>query len=198
MDNFIGALDRHEATKSMLQHVTTCNCGHSTALHRSTNFAGEYRCLTEGCGCWTVPVDQHGWPVGGSKDQSASPGDAGAFISDERAIANVIDHCREVLVEKAKGYAQPGKLFLNFEHAPCVVAGQLTPIQYAWVLANKHVDALARLLAAETHAEYEQRGGDAALQERMGDVVNFGTLILAMLARDPGRYAVVKKEGGAA
>lgn len=109
-----------------------------------------------------------------------------------QALFDAFYSCKELLLEKGKGYASPSDQYRNFTEADVVRAGMVTPIQYAWSLSSKHRDAMTQLLASQTPEQYEDRGGDAMLNEYAKDIANYCFLILGMHAMGEG-YEVVKK-----
>lgn len=91
----------------------------------------------------------------------------------EKIFEERVSQCREVLVEKAKEYADNRDRLHNFK-----AAGSLNhqgPEKALWGMATKHIISLADMIA--TDEDYPQ----AVWDEKIGDALNYLFLLDAVI-----------------
>lgn len=92
----------------------------------------------------------------------------------EKAITEIIEHCKNTLVKKHSEYASEDA-FHNFKSA-ALLTGQ-TPEQVLWGYALKHIVSISDMIFKQS------KGQDFEMdkwQEKIGDLINYLAILYAM------------------
>jgi len=104
------------------------------------------------------------------------------------AVYKALEDAATLHDAKSAGYRSTADPLANFKQAAPVAKGVLTPLQYAFTLMSKQDDALVGLVWGRVtnkspgiDYEYDRRGGDAMLRERLMDGIVYRALMLALM-----------------
>lgn len=136
-------------------------------------------------GCNTKNLDPHSKSDGNTLwrefEQSGDPEVYVAFNDAMRLHA-----------AKNKGYRSDSDPFANFNEAPPVQKGLMTPLEYAYTLMSKQDDAVPRLIFERANLKAEKDGqvrkygllgGDEMLEDRLLDGIVYRCILLAIMRK---------------
>ncbi|MCH7759817.1 hypothetical protein IIA15_00225 [candidate division TA06 bacterium] len=119
-------------------------------------------------------------------EQYSKAGDVGVY--------SAFDDAMRLHAEKNKGYRSDSDPLANFNEAPPVQKGLMTPLEYAYTLMSKQDDAVPRLLfersktsasseEGSAFSKYTLMGGDKMLEERLLDGIVYRCILLAIMRK---------------